>query len=1156
MFQSSGAFRFHQTHWRLRSVALTLAAAMALAAVALASAAPQAQAKGHGTRPLATLPHLGPAPQRCFQYGSSDNICQGPSWPYPPNANYLYATYYGTVYISPHIVAIGQDMTAKAVPDNKGTPFWTDPPGKIVAGCRDQVTDRSGTVTRAADTFCTWKATEPSAYPPDDGAPGGGYSEYDMTFCGFFGCAASGDFYYVLPHKRAISGMVYDNTTSSSGHLVVVPVANAEIQISGPGGGTAVTDKAGFYNALVDPGQYTVHLTGIDGQGATGAPITCSPGAPDVDGSGCDIDVRGSDGDADFKVVCGIDETIDGWKLTGDCPPADDAAAGATDVDATPPPGSPIDVDRASPNGSDPDTWPLPVEDATDRNKLLEPVELPDLDIAGLHLEECAIDDDGLFAGQASFDFGPVSGLAEDLTVSSDGSASADWLQLQFGGFSVETSDAAYEHGTFKAGTFTLGLPGALGGGSLEGQGLSVGPGGVTGTISPQTFTIGDLKVELNGAGLEKQGEFVINSAKLVLPGYLGGATLSASGLRYQSNPSRLVGSVGVRIKDITVGTFVSLASLKNAAVTLTFDTGVDGDPPAYTIEGGGNLDVEQGGRKVMGIDGEFKLASVQCSPTPPGPCVPGHAVFLQKAGLGLALPSAAIPILDTGLELTGVSGYVKGTEHPPVTIQSNGTLSVVSYTFTLGAGLRTVSVPGVPPLFDGTVKGSISTDGNLGLTVPTAKIFGLLDFSGYACMINNGDDLQGACADMAPGYYIGGTLSASRTFSVAGCHGGVAFTITGKGQFVHRGTSQGYVEANAGGELDANLDCVAVKLHAGAAVSGSLGLFSVQGGGTVYGIKLSANYNAGSGTHTISHIATIFIAPNRGVVLNAGRYTEITSGSVQPDAVRLERFSASASDGPLPARSESSALPARRGEAGGAPGTSNSSAVLASPRVLGTNGCAYAVALLSAQARERAASEMLTDPGARFPDDDSGTEPIPTFDVSSNGSADAPATPCIAANDAAAIQLKDPSTNAGAVTVSSGAYGAFGQKSPDTLTYSRYSPAFGSRAEWKQNTKSNRRAACGKDPFFNGHQPGPTDLMVDEVGEIVDGTYTYTSCDEYPFASTTNGGSSAIIRGVPLSENSAQGRALSKFYRENAVALQQNSGQFNVCVDGTIGAC
>ncbi len=304
MFQSSGAFRLHQTHRRLRAVALTLAAATALAAVALASAAPQAQAKGHGTRPLATFPHLGPAPQRCFQYGSSDNICTGPSWPYPPNANYLYATYYGTVYISPHIVGIGHDITATAVPDNKGTPSWSMPPGRIVSGCRDQVTNSAGTVTQAADTTCTWKATVASTYPPDASAPGGGYSEYDMTFCGFFGCASSGDFYYVLPHKKAISGMVYANTTDANGNLVVAPVANAVVQISGASSGTAVTDAAGFYDALVDPGQYTVHVQSVDGQSATSTPATCSPGAPDADGSGCDLDVRGSDGEADFN-VCG-----------------------------------------------------------------------------------------------------------------------------------------------------------------------------------------------------------------------------------------------------------------------------------------------------------------------------------------------------------------------------------------------------------------------------------------------------------------------------------------------------------------------------------------------------------------------------------------------------------------------------------------------------------------------------------------------------------------------------------------------------------------------------------------------------------------------------------------------------------------------------------
>jgi hypothetical protein len=273
-----------ETHRTQRSAIVRAVVALLLGVLTLGGAPAAAAA----ARPDATLPHLGPAPQRCFQYGSSDNICNGASFPYPPNANYLYATYYGTVYITPHIARLGQDVTANAVPDFNGIPSWATPPGRIMAGCKP------------TDTFCKWKADSASAYPPNAKAPGGGYSEYDMTFCGFNGCASSGDFYYVLPKKRAISGMVLGMATNpKTGGTEVVPIDGAVVQIDGPSSGTAVTDSAGFYDALVDPGHYTVKVTGSGGQSGAGTPTACAPGS--VIGSSCKLDVSGADGTANFQ---------------------------------------------------------------------------------------------------------------------------------------------------------------------------------------------------------------------------------------------------------------------------------------------------------------------------------------------------------------------------------------------------------------------------------------------------------------------------------------------------------------------------------------------------------------------------------------------------------------------------------------------------------------------------------------------------------------------------------------------------------------------------------------------------------------------------------------------------------------------------------------
>jgi hypothetical protein len=291
---------------RVAAVAVVmLMAANMLSAVADAAArVPSGTVPPESSRPFATLPHLGPPPVPCFPYGSSDNICTGPSWPYPPNANYLYATYYGTVYISPHIVDVGQDITATAVGNLGGTPTWAAPPGPIVAGCQDKKTDSAGTVTRAADATCTWKATVASSYPPDTTVPGHGYDEWGMDFCGFFGCAESSDFFYVLPHKRAISGIITTTGANKKDATEILPVAGAVVHITGTQSGTAVTDADGFYNALVDPGNYSVSATAdIDGTYITATPTGCA--SVSSDGSSCRVSTGGGDAAANFTVGCG-----------------------------------------------------------------------------------------------------------------------------------------------------------------------------------------------------------------------------------------------------------------------------------------------------------------------------------------------------------------------------------------------------------------------------------------------------------------------------------------------------------------------------------------------------------------------------------------------------------------------------------------------------------------------------------------------------------------------------------------------------------------------------------------------------------------------------------------------------------------------------------
>ncbi len=53
-------------------------------------------------------------------------------------------------------------------------------------------------------------------------------------------------------------------------------------------------------------------------------------------------------------------------------------------------------------------------------------------------------------------------------------------------------------------------------------------------------------------------------------------------------------------------------------------------------------------------------------------------------------------------------------------------------------------------------------------------------------------------------------------------------------------------------------------------------------------------------------------------------------------------------------------------------------------------------------------------------------------------------------------------------------------------------------------------------------------------------------NCDEYPFASTFQGGRGAVVRLVPIRENSIQGALLGAFYRRNRIG---HRGCFRVSV-------
>lgn len=160
------------------------------------------------------------------------------------------ATYYGQIHISPHLVHVGQDITATVATAYGGRIYsWSTPPGPVVSGCKIE------------EPTCTWKATLASDYPPSEGRSGwsGGWEVYEATFCGFFGCAPSGDYYYVEgPHGCTIDARETRARIAESECPPTLELKGSAVKINALSGGTldlsavALTGKKAIKGAKVD----------------------------------------------------------------------------------------------------------------------------------------------------------------------------------------------------------------------------------------------------------------------------------------------------------------------------------------------------------------------------------------------------------------------------------------------------------------------------------------------------------------------------------------------------------------------------------------------------------------------------------------------------------------------------------------------------------------------------------------------------------------------------------------------------------------------------------------------------------------------------------------------------------------------------------------
>jgi hypothetical protein len=171
---------------------------------------------------IAGAADLGPAPVRCGgENGGTAGGCYGTS------ANVMDDTWLADLTVSPHVVHVGEKITA------------------TVAPLRDRVQWTWGFEGCAPNTpVCTFTATTPT----------NGWALLGMSFPSPYGVGIEQDFYAVLQDLYAITGYVRDAEGKG--------VAGATVTVAGKGGGAATTNVNGYYTTQVPKGSYAVSAAG------------------------------------------------------------------------------------------------------------------------------------------------------------------------------------------------------------------------------------------------------------------------------------------------------------------------------------------------------------------------------------------------------------------------------------------------------------------------------------------------------------------------------------------------------------------------------------------------------------------------------------------------------------------------------------------------------------------------------------------------------------------------------------------------------------------------------------------------------------------------------------------------------------------------------
>jgi len=613
----------------------------------------------------------------------------------------------------------------------------------------------------------------------------------------------------------------------------VTPAASA---IDMPGADHRTTYKDGLnHQALLDDTSLdrTAHIVYSHGEGDevtwNKAPHTAERVANElvygVDSCGSDGAASGA-GENSCSNQC--KQVVAGWGLEFPCPNRGDLGAGVTGVTVTTPAGLKAEVPQV-PGFND----PVSVSSA---RALALPIILPDLEVKaggfGVTAYENTLGDDGLRVGVGSMALGRA-GRATVYGLRIDPAARVSASSLEFsalGGLLVADGVHFVREQGLTADRATLGLPASLGGGEVSFRNIRVGAdGSVSGSLDGAKVKLRDITIEISKGTLTDNG-FSAGSASVQLPDYLGGTRLDAKNLKWDGSRLTLEEASGHVKFELSGGKLVA-----EADVNFSFD-GRGG----YAMSGSGHVSLPgKSGRPFFDASAELAIKSIDCDPAP-GRC--RNAVYLQHAAISITT-DRPIPLGSTGLGIKGLNGSVHVDQKNP-SRDAEGNVKGVTYTFGIGADV--VTFPN-DTVFDGHVEGSLSTNGNFGLSVD-GKTLRFIDIHGGICVLfetTAGDTVcrehlkaENASKVSLPGAYVDVQAGAGVTYSGRLGTLNASLSAGAFGRFARSG-GESYIDATLNGSFSASAHSWLFPDVVGQGrLEAQLGRFTKPGGGSVLGVK------------------------------------------------------------------------------------------------------------------------------------------------------------------------------------------------------------------------------------------------------------------------------------------------------------------------------